>query len=232
MCFLSFTFLLINIFSFGQVINDSKADKTIRLYEIITDSSISENKILRLEIFGNSKMLMTTQTAISYDYCKSIDECERSFEKLENGKVIQIHDEITGLITKSDLTWIHPPRFESFRILELNAFPYYKKNSKTWIKSITFGSEWGNEKWVTWEGFKTSTSNYTKSETPVEFILGDKKIECIEIQATTTIPNIGKTNSVFHYNEKYGFVRMIFTTINDKNIEFKLIKTLNDSDSN
>lgn len=229
MCFLYFTFILPPIFSFGQTINNNDKEKSILIYEIIDEAAISENKILRLETFGNTKLFMTGQTAISYDYCKILSDCEKSFEKLEDGKIREIHDEITGLSIKNDLVWIHPPRYKNFRILELNAFPYYKKNSKTWIKSITFGSDWGNKKWVTWDGFKTSTSTYTKSDNPVEFVFANKKIECIEIKALTNIPDIGETNSVFYYNEKYGFVKMTFTTINDKKIEFNLIKILNDS---
>lgn len=230
-CFLSFVFLLGYIFSFGQTLNDNKQIKNILLYEIFTDSDISQNKILRLEIFENVTSAIG-QTPISYDYCKTIDLCERSFDKLKDGKIVTIHDEITGLTKKSDLIWIHPPRFDNFRILELNAFPYYKKYYNSWEKSITFGNEWGNEKWITWEGFKTSKSIYTKSDHNIQYLLGNKKIECVEIQASTTIPDVGKTNSTFYYNEKYGFVHMIFTTINNKKIELKLIKVLNDSDPN
>lgn len=232
LAFLSFVFLLFHLSSFGNIKDRGEQKKNILFYEIITDSDISENKILKLEIFENTTYSIIGQTPISYDYCKTITECEKIVEKLKNGKITVVHNEITGLKRESDLVWIHPPRFDNFRVLELNAFPYYKKYSLSWEKSITFRNDWGNEKWITWEGLRRSTSTYTALEIPVVYLLGNEKIDCVEINASTTIPDLGKTSSVFYYNEKYGFVRMVFVTINNKKIEFRLIKVSNDTNTN
>ncbi|AZA82971.1 hypothetical protein C1637_17480 [Chryseobacterium lactis] len=233
---LSFACLFLTIFYFGQKKNEFVTTQNIKgntvlYYQIKSDDPIFDAQIVRLEMFSNVSSLEAGQKLISYDYCQSIKECERSYMSIENGKRSFEHYEMTGYISKNDSLWLHPPRADSFKILELNAFPFYIKNKKEWQYVLNFGDTWADEKWRQWKGSRTSLSNYIHDETPVFYIVQKKEVECTLILASTKIPNLGETTSVFYYNAEYGFVRMIFTTINNKVIEFNLIKTVYDPDS-
>ncbi|MDR3273675.1 MAG: hypothetical protein LBT29_09360 [Flavobacteriaceae bacterium] len=233
--FLSFSCLFLVAFGFGQAENkdifckNKNFDRYILFYEIIADSAISKNNILRLEYF-NFTSFNPGQNTITYDYCKSMSDCERNYyEEKQDGTKMMTHYEMTGFIQNNYKFWIHPPR--SYKLLELNAFPYYLNNSKDWMYSLTFNDKWGNKKWIEWEGERTSTSYYKALDMPVVYKLGNQEIECVKIQADTDIPNLGKTSSIFYYNYEYGFVRMIFNTIDGKKIEFNLLKAVHDSDT-
>ena len=135
------------------------------------------------------------------------------------------------MINDEKKIWMHPPRDNYFRILELNAFPYFIENEKKWRYIVTFGEEWGNEKWLQWKGYKTTLTNYEKEDKFFTYRLDNKDILCYKIQATTMIYDTGTTKSTFLYSPEYGFVFMRFETINGKYLEFNLVKTIYDSNS-
>ncbi|MCL1666984.1 hypothetical protein M2T82_02795 [Elizabethkingia ursingii] len=234
--FLSFYFFNIN---FAQKTNKqfSSIDifgtkGSVSIYEISSNSDLIQNKILRLEVLNRvSPINGKNQKTIFYDYCNSIEECQRNFKELINGNITESHDEITGIDKGNNYVWIHPPRSDNFKILELNAFPYFVKNEKKWENSITFNDSWGNKNWIEWEGYRTANSTYELTKDNILYSFQGKDILCSEISAFTSIPGLGKTNANFYYNSTYGFVRMTFTTINNKIIELKLLKTLNDSNN-
>ncbi len=234
--FLSFYFFNIN---FAQKTNKQLSSTdifgtigSVSIYEISSNSDLIQNKILRLEVLD--KILSVNgnnQKTLFYDYCNSLEECQRNFKELINGSIAERHDEITGIDKGENYVWIHPPRSDNFKILELNAFPYFVKNEKKWERSMIFNSNWGNKQWIEWEGVKTAYSIYELTRENIVYNLQGKNILCSEIKAYTNIPELGKTNATFYYNSTYGFVQMTFITINNKIIELKLLKTLNDSNN-
>lgn len=198
---------------------------SVRIYVIQMDTVLSQRKFLRLQLFYNQPFIGDDQTVISYNYCNSKEECDAIVSTMvKNGREMRFSNaEVTGQIVKPDSHWTHPPRAEYFRILELNAFPYFVKNKKKWSYDLNFGDHWGDERWITWKGRRTSHSKYKLVDTNVDYDLGEKKIRCFKILARTKIEGLGKTKSVFYYNEVYGFVYMYFKTINNQIIEFKMI---------
>lgn len=198
------------------------SNDSIKYFKIQMDTLLSNLKLLRLQIYKGSKFVRG-QIMISYDYCDNYNECKnRVYERTENGNRRVFHDEITGQILNLDSIWMHPPRSEYFTVLEMNAFPFFVKNRKEWTYDLNFGDHWADERWVTWKGRKTSYSTYNV----VDFVLyefGGKILNCIEIAACTKIDDLGFTESTFYYNVDHGFVYMFFKTINNQNIEFKLI---------
>jgi len=198
---------------------------SVRIYEIKMDTLLSERKFLRLQLFDRQAFIEDDQTLISYNYCNSKEECNSIVSpKMNKDRIIKFPNaEITGQIVKPDSHWMHPPRSEYFRILELNAYPYFVKNKKEWSYDLNFGEHWGDERWITWEGRRTSYSTYKLGNTKVDYDLGKEKIKCSKIIAHTKIEGLGKTKSIFYYNEEYGFVYMSFKTINNQIIEFKML---------
>lgn len=205
--------------SLDRGINDS-----IYIYEVKMDHSLYEIKFLQLHAYKYKKFI-NGQDLIGYDFYDSIENVDSKihYEVLEDGIQKFYHDEMTGQIREKNSHWMHPPRNEYFRILELNAFPYFVKDKKKWNYDLNFGEHWGDERWITWEGRRTSYSKYKLVDTNVDYDLGEKKIRCFKILAHTKIEGLGKTKSVFYYNEVYGFVYMYFKTINNQIIEFKMI---------
>lgn len=199
-----------------------ESDKNILFYEIKTNYSIIKSKVLRLEMFSYDSF-NNNQKLISYDFCMNLNECDRNYEIIENGKRKISHYSMTGYIKTNDSFWLHPPRSDNFRVLELNAFPYYEKGKENWNYTLNFGDHWSDKNWIEWKGNRTSISNYKLEKKIVNYKLGNKKIKCFKIRAVTVINNLGITFSTFYYNDEYGFLRMIFKTINKKKIEFNLM---------
>ncbi|UKB84880.1 hypothetical protein LF887_04400 [Chryseobacterium sp. MEBOG06] len=227
-------FLFFINFSFysGQVVLSQKVynpfidqnDSKVLIYKIESKDTVFNKNILRLEY--NSRFFMSNQEQLLFDYCHSYDECTGSFEKMDGDKTIINHYEVTGFTRKSNSLWLHPPRSDYFKILELNAFPYYIKDKNEWDYSVSFGKDWGNRLGLNYEGYLLTASTKYKAVREISYTFKDEKISCIEIQAKTTIPQIGDTKTIFYYNEKYGFVKMLFTTLNKKQIQFNLIEIL------
>lgn len=203
--------------SLGLFSNDS-----VRIYSILMDTSLSKRKILRLQLYSPIKF-MNGQDLITYDYCDSKLECDTTkYENYKNGNREFTHDENTGQIKDTGSNWIHPPRIEYFKVLQMNAYPYFIDNEQEWNYDLNFGDHWGDKRWMTWKGRNIAYSKYQLKDT-INYDLGNQKIECFEILATTKIEALGETETVFYYNEEFGFVYMLFKTINNKYIEFKMI---------
>lgn len=212
------------LFNTSSILLSQNKDNTslVLFYSIKADSSISTKKILRFES-TNILDSRTDQKIMFYDYCDNLVDCDKKYEKKENGLIHYSHYENTGLRKSDNSYYIHPPRSDNFKILELNAFPFYRGDVDTWQYKVTFGDNFSSIKWKTWNGFKTSVSNYTVDGS-INFKYNDDIINCIKITANTKIDGLGETNSVFYYNKIYGFVYMNFKTIDNKEIEFKLMK--------
>jgi hypothetical protein len=141
------------------------------------------------------------QTVVTYNF------------KLLNGEFW--NDEITGLIENPKNIWIHPPRTDFFKILELNPFPYVKEPLKVghkWNWNLKFGSHWSDKRWLIWEDLNENTYNY---EIIDKRILQTKlgSIECFVISSTAQ-SNIGQTKLISYFNDQYGFVKLDYTNIN------------------
>lgn len=131
----------------------------------------------------------------------------------------------TGLVENDKNVWMHPPREDLFRILELNPFPFIKKPYEvgtTWNWGLTFGDNWSSEKWKIWTGDVESLSTYTI--TGKEYLFFDnKKIECHIIEARAK-SRLGETYLKAYFNEEFGFVSLEYENIDKSQIIIKLEK--------
>lgn len=204
--------------------NITTSNDSVIIYQLQMDTNLSKREYLRLHMYKTRKWIDDGQTLIGYSYCDSKMELDTtSFEPQINGHSMEFpNQEITGQIRNVESHWMHPPRSEYFKVLEMNAFPYYVKGKTEWNYVLEFGDYWGDKRWLTWSGRKESNSEYKVTGT-VNYKFGQNTLKCTKIVANTSIPSLGNTKSVFYYNSNYGFVFMQFQTINNKLIELRMI---------
>jgi hypothetical protein len=153
------------------------------------------------------------QTVIEYKY---LNKDETALPMLEK----------TGVIENKKNIWMHPPRTDLFRILELNPFPFiqkpYKKGNK-WKWDLEIGEGWGDARWMLWKGLIVNKYEYKITNTAkiLHTELGD--IPCYEIKSVAK-SRIGTTSLTAYFNEKYGFVKLDYTNIDGSKIIFNLVK--------
>lgn len=140
------------------------------------------------------------QTVITYNF------------KLINGSFWS--NEMTGVIENKMNVWMHPPRNDFFKILELNPFPYIKspyKIGNEWTWKLKFGDHWADERWLLWKG--QNENKYTYKITDYKIIptkFGRLKCYVIDSKAKS---NLGETKLVSYFNEAFGFVKLEYTNI-------------------
>jgi len=131
--------------------------------------------------------------------------------------------EMTGLIENEANIWMHPPRDGLFRILQLSPYPsvmYPLKVGKEWEWLFQVGSHYGDERWATWDGNITITTNNEITGTQVmETSWGELETWTIEAEA---ISEIGTTSMKAVFNDSLGFLKMNFTNIDGSKFKFEL----------
>ena len=127
------------------------------------------------------------------------------------------HDEafnMSGGVENEANLWLHPPRDQYFKILELNPFPYIKAPYEVgteWTWQLTIGSQWSDPRWKVWEGNITNDYTYkTIAKENIDTEIGS--LDCLLIEGTAT-SDLGKTSLISYYNEDYGFVKLEYTNI-------------------
>jgi len=129
----------------------------------------------------------------------------------------------TGGIENKNNFWLHPPRTDYFKILEICPFPYVKfplHIGKEWNDENKVSSTWSDLRWLEWKGNLNLKFNYK--------IVGKKQIktklqsyDCWVIESST-ISQENRSRLVSYFNENAGFVKMEYKTINNLTIEFEL----------
>lgn len=214
-------------YSFEHITKDGeklyfKEDKTVeereKQWKFIKPNSKDESIINKVKIsvkYGLEPMIKHVpnynQTLLQYDYPTYNNELP--------------FNSISGAIENENNVWIHPPRDRYFRILELNPFPFIKApyeigNSWEWWLSI--GSQWGDERWKTWEGGIENQYYYeiTEKET-IDTKFG--KLECLIIKSSAT-SELGETKLTSYFNEKYGFIKLNYINIDGSKTNLELIE--------
>ncbi|MGO3182768.1 MAG: hypothetical protein ACTIJ9_08055 [Aequorivita sp.] len=110
-------------------------------------------------------------------------------------------------------------------ILELNPFPFIKapyKVGNSWDWWLGIGSQWGDERWKTWEGGIENQYFYeiTKKKI-IETEFG--KLECFIIESTAW-SELGETKLTAYFNEKYGFIKLNYINIDGSKTNLELIE--------
>ncbi len=131
---------------------------------------------------------------------------------------------MSGAIENESNIWIHPPREDLFKILELNPFPYIKapfEVGNEWEWDLVIGNGYQDERWALWEGTIRNQMNYKIIDyKTLETELG--KLDCFVIESEAK-SEIGESSLKAFFNPKYGFVKLDYTNIDGSKILLNLI---------
>ena len=132
----------------------------------------------------------------------------------------------TGVVDNAENIWLDPPRSGAFKVLNLSAYPYVNfplTLGEKYDYSIVIGKMWASPEIIQWpqnESTLVFEHRYTVTG-KLKMPYAEAEVECYKIEATTK-SDLGQSNSIFYYNEKLGFVKMIFTNLNGSRFEFDL----------
>lgn len=189
----------------------------------ITDLIIFVNNPLKF--FANDDSVYT-QTLFNYFYTNKGNNDALFYNNQEHW------EEITGVVDNKKNLWIHPPRSYSFKILELNPFPFYNLDTckKSWHWKLSVGGSYLDSRWINWTEIININYNYVRSKDEIlSTSLG--KIKCKTVSAVANFEygdKFAKTYLKSYYHQDYGFVKLDYTNIDGTKIviELKEVKKL------
>ncbi|WP_109097531.1 hypothetical protein [Aquimarina sp. AU58] len=199
---------------------DSSIDGWKNSWKFVSADSIDENTILKVKI----KIKEGLEPMIQYepDYNQTVAQ----YSYLTKDE-LSAFNSISGIIENEKNVWMHPPRDKYFRILELNPFPYIQtpfEVGNKWNWSLKIGSNWGDKRWLAWEGgienkYVYEITGKKKINTPFG------KLECYTIDATAT-SRLGETKLTSLFNTEYGFIKLLYTNIDGSKTTLQLDKVI------
>ncbi len=173
-----------------------------------------------------------SQTVFSYDYLdkakQPADTVCANFKRLNPKHKRPCGDETTGVIDNAKNTWMHPPRNYTFKILQLCPYPFYMKENSTsiWSWELETGGFYLDPRWINSTELINIKYNYQRQKNEVI------KTKIGELECNVTIASgfskfkNGQLNTELksYYNEKYGFVKLEYRTVNNCKIIIDLIE--------
>lgn len=206
----------------GILKNDLNSENPMNLteYENPSDSAIDKIKIIVTDWLNIYCAHDTdcTQTVFSYDYL------------YKNGSpkdYLSWVDGSSGVIDNRKNLWMHPPREYSFKILELNPFPFYylDESVKRWTWTLDVGGFWLDPRWIDHKETITIKYEYIKSlDETLTTPLGNINCRVTNGTGTADVGNkLLKTYLKSYYNSDCGFVRLEYTNIDGTKIVIQLI---------
>lgn len=132
--------------------------------------------------------------------------------------------EILGIIENKMNVWMHPPRSEMFKMLEIAPFPFVRfplEVGTTWTDSLGIGDHYSDRRWAKWEG---SIVNQTQRKITGKEIVSTAfgKMLCYVVKSWST-SRVGTTSLTSYFNEKYGFVKMFYDNIDGSQLTLSLV---------
>ncbi|MCX2746171.1 hypothetical protein OO013_19995 [Mangrovivirga sp. M17] len=134
----------------------------------------------------------------------------------------------SGITENDTVVWIHPPRTNIYRKLELAPFPMIKyplEVGNEWTWKLLIGSHYsfpGHAEWK--KGINESfVSNYLINE---EKVLSSNfgKLNCYKITSICS-NKFKQTELIALYNRDYGFVKLQYNTIDDEKMIMELVSS-------
>jgi|GEM_PF-271479 len=212
-------------YSYKYVDTDAK-EYLFKATDIDEDGLWDLNDISKTDNKTVSSILITVLNGL--DSFKNIPDYNQTiiqYDFLKNDGTLAHQRYKTGVIENEANIWMHPARTKNFRALELNPFPFIKKPyaiGNKWSWKMSIGDFWSNKNWKEWKG---SIKNNYEYEIIDKVNLETKQglIECYKIKSTAT-SRIGKTTLMAYFSEKYGFVKLDYTNINNTKIVFDMVE--------
>ena len=202
--------------------NDLNSENPMNLtdYENPSDSAIDKIKIIVTDWLNIYCAHDTncTQTVFSYDYL------------YKNGSpkdYLSWFDGTSGVIDNRKNLWMHPPREYSFKILELNPFPFYylDESVKRWTWTLDVGGFWLDPRWIDHKETITIKYEYIKSvDESLTTSFGNLMCKVTNATGKADLGNkLMETHLKSYYSPEFGFVRLEYTNIDKTKIIIQLI---------
>lgn len=124
-----------------------------------------------------------------------------------------------GVIENAEQVWMHPIRVNQYKFTQVAPYPDVRlplEKGKKWESSAHIFNGWGE-----WNHFRTSSEYEVLGKTTYE--LNSTKIDCWVVESTLK-SSIGKSALTTLFNEKYGFVKMVYRNYEDEELIFELIE--------
>lgn len=201
-------------FWFEPTLNTAGAGSSWRWISVDSAGSATVRQV-RLTVKAGLGPFVTmpgyNQTIMQYDFLST------------NG--VAPFNEQTGVVENEKNVWMHPPRSEFFRILELNPFPYIQapfEVGNRWRWRLTIGDHWQDARWKTWSGKIVTTYQYEiMSIQTIKTPAGS--FACYEIRAMAT-SRLGQTQLTAYFSKQAGFVKLDYTNIDNSKTILTLSK--------
>lgn len=203
---------------------DNKSDSVIDKIKIeVTDY---------LKIFSGYDSTYA-QTVFNYSFLKkngkSTDTLCEYFKKKSKKFDMPCGDGSTGVIDNKKNLWIHPPRTFTFKILQLNPYPFYclDETVKTWTWNLKTGGSYLDPRWINHKGNITIHFSYKRlKDEIIETPLGKLNCKVTDGSGSSELNDLlFKTSLKSFYHPKYGFVRLEYANINGTKLVIQLIDT-------
>lgn len=148
---------------------------------------------------------------------KAIRQVTVEYEYLKNGKTFDT--ETTGIEDNTQRVHIHPPRDSYFDVSEVVHFPFitkpiglgFKSSTEIVIQKASYTNRKTNEK-IDLAGKRIKQEIALIDSTAISF--KKKELKCFVVQGKNLnyLKELGQFTGKFYFNEKYGFVKFIYTT--------------------
>lgn len=127
-----------------------------------------------------------------------------------------------GAIETPTRFWLHPPRYEKYRILELNPFPEirFSPTATTWTGTVYPSDGYSDPAWGTWSGVLPVQFTYSFVDS-VQLVTPLGKLRCARVRATGK-SKLGSTQLVSYFQAAYGFVRLEYTNLDRSRVEMEM----------
>ncbi len=159
-------------------------------------------KIHQIALTIKNGIFFQNQALMQYDYL--------------NKQQKSIAYQAAGFIEDSISVCIDIPKMNHFLITELNPRPEIKKpyeKGNTWRSTYFTGDNEGSDKWKKWEGIQQIEVIYSiRGKQTIKTNIG--YLECYVVDASAKSP-LGESRLVSYFNEKFGFVKLNFTNIDE-----------------
>lgn len=206
-------------------------------YEKITDTTIDK---IRLTVTDAKETYPActadstcTQTVISYSYLTTNQKvcdsaCSSVKSKKSNESYCSCGSVATGIYDNKKNVWMHPPRQYTFKILQLNPFPFYQldKSIKNWAWHLEIGGVYLDPRWVkTKDNIKVRYEYERQNDETIKTTFGNIKCNVTNAIGLSQSENFSmKTGLKSYYHPDYGFVRLEYINIDNSKIVIQLVE--------
>ncbi|MBT32249.1 MAG: hypothetical protein CMO01_21515 [Thalassobius sp.] len=135
----------------------------------------------------------------------------------------------SGNLENDTAIWIHPPRNNRYRKLELCPFPKVKfplEKGQEWESMVGAHRAYSVKDFAEWDGIYENFYSHYSVENEANYSTSMGNLDCYEIVSKTS-SKFKETSLTALFNKYYGFVKLDYQTIDNERLTFELIEEKN-----